>query len=90
MPDDHEQPEEQKPGPEAKRLKFDMDWEDAAEKIAGKEKPSGGWPDSEKCDHPSFHQERIGMGIGTGDYLCTKCGKELSKEEQEIIKARKR
>lgn len=48
MPEEPDQPEEQKPGPEAERLKFDMDWEDAAKKIAGKEKPPDGWPDPDE------------------------------------------
>lgn len=45
MPDDDKQPEERKPGLEAKRLKFDMDREGAAKKIVGKEKPAEGWPE---------------------------------------------
>jgi hypothetical protein len=26
------------------------------------------------CDHPNLVQERAGMGMGTGDYICTVCG----------------
>ncbi|MEM1213409.1 MAG: hypothetical protein AAGI68_14065 [Planctomycetota bacterium] len=45
MSDDAEQPEKRKPGPEAERLKLDLDWEDAARQMMAKEKPPEGWPD---------------------------------------------
>jgi hypothetical protein len=33
-----------RPGPEADRLKLDMDWEKAVEKALGKKRPPEGWP----------------------------------------------
>lgn len=33
-----------RPGPEAERLKLDMDWEKAVEKALGKKRPAEGWP----------------------------------------------
>lgn len=37
-------PDKPKRGPEAERLKFDVDWEDAAKRIVQKERPAEGWP----------------------------------------------
>jgi hypothetical protein len=36
------------PGPEAARLKIDMDWEAAAQKVMRAKKPPGGWPGPKK------------------------------------------
>lgn len=33
------------------------------------------------CDHPSIVKEYY-LGAQTGDYVCTTCGKELSREEK--------
>jgi len=49
MPDEKPKPEQpRKPGPDAERLKFDMDWEDAAKKIVKKKRPKEGWPDPDE------------------------------------------
>ena len=44
-----EQPKK-KPGPEAERLKLDMDFDEAAKKLLRKKRPEGGWPDPDDAD----------------------------------------
>ena len=44
-----EQPKK-KPGPEAERLKLDMDFDEAAKKLLRKKRPPGGWPDNADAD----------------------------------------
>lgn len=44
----------QQPGPEAERLKLDMDFDKAGKKLVDKKKPAEGWPDQ---DEPSDQEK---------------------------------
>lgn len=46
------------------------------------------WGDK-PCDHPDFSKEYYG-GMTADDYVCTQCGRELSKGQVEEIRARQR
>jgi len=37
------------------------------------------WGDK-PCDHPNLERE-ISIGFSTGDYVCTKCGKNVDYDE---------
>ena len=40
------------------------------------------------CEHPEFDKE-YDLGADTGDFICTQCGKEFSRNQRdEIIKKR--
>lgn len=39
---------------------------------------------SKPCDHPDFEKEYY-LSSDTGDFICTKCGKEFTKDKKEEI-----
>lgn len=44
------------------------------------------WGDK-SCDHPDFDKEYYG-GMTADDYVCTQCGRELSRAQVDEIRAR--
>ncbi len=86
MPEDKPKPDQpQKPGPDAERLKIDLDWEDAAKKITQKKRPKDGWPDPNTCDHSELGRE-VMFGQKTGDYRCRICGEVFTPEQAKAIR----
>ena len=48
-------------------------------------------PEQQTCGHPSFRQERLkGIGSGTGDYLCERCGALFTLYEVQQIEAERK
>lgn len=41
-----------------------------------------------ECEHPSFAKEYY-LGSSTGDYICDACGKSFTRDEVDVIDAKR-